>query len=345
MVDTITVQFNFNYDVNQIVQSKIKEGIIPIKKKPYINGKSVFGIYVGSSRIFPSIYYNARFGYVLITINTRLLLGHEPTPSNITYIEKEVIAFFEKTFDISMNYIDALTLNRIDYKVDFKSKFGVESQIFYELRDILSDTLNGIEKNIEKNSVSYCPKKGYIELISYNKENELYEKMKHKKNDEIFANNESMKNYLGVIRTEVRVKNKKLNYTKKSLGLAKELQNYLDDYIANYFFESYAQKIWYKEPFYRIDIAMKKINMAENIKPMMKEKLKNLIFMIHNTGITNTKKFYNKKYTSSTFISHIKKIRDLGINPLTFSKKYDVEQIENFAVYKSNIVNDLHTIN
>ena len=36
----------------------------------------------------------------------------------------------------------------------------------------------------------------------------------------------------------------------------------------------------------------------------------------------------------ATFNNYIKKIRELGINPLTFSRHYELEKIENFAKYK-----------
>lgn len=91
MVDTLTVQFHFDCFINQIVQRKIKENVIPLKKQDYNNGKRQYGIYIGSFAPFTSIWYNARLGYVLITISTMLLLCHEPTHNDTASIEKEVM--------------------------------------------------------------------------------------------------------------------------------------------------------------------------------------------------------------------------------------------------------------
>lgn len=333
MVDTITVQFHFGYDINQNVQRKIEKNIIPLRKRDYINGKKVGGIYVGGTVPFSSIYYNARNGYVLITVSTMLLLGHEPTSSDTATIEKEVTTFFEKTFDMSMTSVDSFALNRIDYKVDYIGVTGLETKIFYDLRNIATDKLNNVVKATRKTSIKYCPKNGYIELISYDKEKELRDKMKKKELSEIFAENESIDDYIGVIRTEVKVKNRKLNYNKKSWGLAKELENYLDISMADYYFKNYAEKVWYAEPFYRIDIAIEKIRNSKEIKNNMKEKLCVLILKIHEDGLTKTQESYKKNYSDSTFKGHIDKIRSLGINPLTFSKMYDIEKIENFAKF------------
>ncbi len=277
MVDTITVQFHLGYDMNQIVQRKIEKNVIPLKKKDYMNGKRVGGIYIGGSAPFNSIYYNARNGYVLITISTMILLSHEATSNDTTMIENKVIAFFEQIFDMPISCVDSFALNRIDYKVDYKGVKGIETKIFYDLRDIASNKLNNVVKSIRKTGINYCPKNGYIELISYDKEKELREKMKKKEPNEIFAKNESIKDYIGVIRTEVRVKNRKLNYNKKSWGLVKELNSYLDDFMADYYFKNYAEKVWYSEPFYRFDIAIKKVNDSKFVKPKMKEKLCKLL--------------------------------------------------------------------
>lgn len=331
MVDTITVQFHFDYNINQVVQRKIRQNVILLKKKDYMNGKRVGGIYVG--RCVPySIYYNARNGYVFITISTMLLLGHEPTKKDTTTIEREVITFFEQTFDMSISCVDSFALNRIDYKVDYKGVKGIETKIFYDLRNIASNKLNNVVKSTRKTGINYCPKNGYIELISYDKEKELRDKMKKKQLNEIFAENESIENYIGVIRTEVRVKNRKLNYNKKSWGLVKELNSYLDDFMADYYFSNYAEKVWYAEPFYRIDIATRKIRNCKEIKPKMKEKLCALLLKIHKDGLTNAQDFYEKKHSKSTFNNYIERIRNLGINPLTFDSKYDIAKIENFSI-------------
>lgn len=332
MIDTLTVQFHFNYDMNQVVQKKIKNNIIPLKKQDYLNGKRQFGIYVGGSVPFTSIRFDAKRGYVFITISTMLLLGHEPTTSDTPAIEKEVITFFEKTFDMSMASVDSFALNRIDYKVDYVGATGLETKIFYDLRIIASNKLNNVVKSTRKTSIKYCPKNGYIELVSYDKEKELRNKMKKKPFTEIFARNESIDDYIGVIRTEVKVKNRKLNYNKKSWGVAKELGNYLDMNMADDYFKNYAEKVWYAEPFYRIDIAIDKIRNSKELKENMKEKLCALILKIHKNGLTQAQNFYKNKYSDSTFTSHIKKIRSLGINPLTFSKTYEIEKIENFAI-------------
>lgn len=332
MIDTITIQFNLNYEVNQFVQKGIGHYIIPLSYQPFINGKRQFGIYTGSSFPFSSIRFDARHGYVQIMISSIPLLGHEATSNDVSTIEESVISFFEGFFHTPIQYVDGITLNRIDYKVDYRVKSSTETKIFYDLLSIAPAKFNGVVKSQRKTAVKYCPKTGYIELISYDKEKELRNKLRKKSPEEVFASNESLENYMGVIRTEVRVKNRKLNYNKKSWGLTKELSNYLQEDLADFYFEKYAEKVWFSEPFYRIDIAIEKIKIDGNIKGKMKEKLCALILRIHVYGFTKAQEFYENKYSKATFNSHIKRIRSMGINPLTFSQMYDIEKMSNFAL-------------
>lgn len=328
MVDTITIQFNLNYELNQFVQKGIRKGIIPLSYQPFRNGKRQGGIYTASMFPFSSIRFDARHGYVQIMISTVPLLGHEATSNDTSTIEEKVISFFEGFFHTPIQYVDGITLNRIDYKVDYRVKSSIETKIFYDLLSIAPATFNGVVKTQRKTAIKYCPKTGYIELISYDKEKELCNKLRKKSPDEIFASNEGLENYIGIIRTEIRVKNRKLNYNKKSLGLSKDLDNYLDEYSANYYFEKYAQKVWFTEPFYRIDIAISKIKNCNTLKDKMKDKLCKLVTKINEDGISEAKKLYKNV---GTFNSHIKKIRALGINPLTFNEAYSVKVIDNFA--------------
>ena len=151
MIDTITIQFNLNYDLNQFVQKGIRNYIIPLSYQPFINGKRQHGIYIGSSFPFPSIRFDARHGYIQIMVSTIPLLWHEATSNDISTIEKSVISFFEGFFHTPIKYVDGITLNRIDYKVDYRVKSSIETKIFYDLLSIAPEKFNGVVKNTKKN--------------------------------------------------------------------------------------------------------------------------------------------------------------------------------------------------
>lgn len=171
--------------------------------------------------------------------------------------------------------------------------------------------------------------------------------------------------FKGIFRTEVRIKNKKLNYYKYNgnWSLSKDLGNYLNKDMKKYIFKQYAEKIWFAEPFYRIDVALDLIRNNAELKDNTKRKLCAVLKSIRRIGYTRTRNSYgnmkrfddiqkaiktglSSKYIENlrkeklngsdftTFNNYIKKIRELGINPLTFSRHYELEKIENFAKYK-----------
>lgn len=69
----------------------------------------------------------------------------------------------------------------------------------------------------------------------------------------------------------------------------------------------------------------------------MKEKLCSLIRLINSAGYTRAKHIWIDTFSISTFNSHVKKIRELGINPVTFDEIIDgitvtYEIIPNFSL-------------
>lgn len=185
--------------------------------------------------------------------------------------------------------------------------------------------------------------------------------------EDYISSNDVADDFKGIFRTEVRIKNRKLNYYKynEKWNLPKELKKYLREDMKKYVFKQYAEKVWFAEPFYRIDIALNLIRNNPNIINSTKTKLCDVLKSIRRNGYTKTRNNYgylkrfnniqkaiksgfstkyienlkNEKLCSTdfaTFDNYIKKIRELGINPLTFSRHYDLEEISNFAKYENN---------
>lgn len=200
---------------------------------------------------------------------------------------------------------------------------------------------------------------GYAQVITYDKEAERKVSVKYE--DIVGADD----NFEKIIRTEVRIKNRKLNYYKcnHDWGLAKELSNYLDPGMKAYFFKQYAEKVWFSEDFYRIDVALDMIEKDVNLSSKMKKKLCKVLQKINTCGYSEAQKYYgrlkrknqiqkassrgaSKNYIKSlkqkklgyldfgTFSSYINQIRKLGINPLTFDEHFTLEKLSNFAKYK-----------
>ncbi len=179
----------------------------------------------------------------------------------------------------------------------------------------------------------------YLEVTIYNKTKEIEQKIAEGK-----ADIKDFIRYKNVIRTEIKVKNGKLNSNKSQDQLnnkenvrTKELETYYNFEALNTYYSNTAKKIFNTETFYRIDIAIKKICDSETIKPKMKDKLCSLLQLINTDGYSKAKEIWVDTFSISTFNSHIKKIKGLGINPVTFDnvingKAVTYETIPNFSL-------------
>lgn len=179
----------------------------------------------------------------------------------------------------------------------------------------------------------------YLEVTIYNKTKEIEQKIAEGK-----ADKKDLIRYKNIIRTEIKVKNGKLNSNKSQDQLnnkenvrTKELETYYNLEALNIYYSNNVKKIFGEEPFYRIDIAIKIINDNETIRPTMKEKLCTLIELINSDGYTIAKEIWSDTFSSKTFSNHIKKIKELGINPITFDnvingKAVTYETIPNFSL-------------
>lgn len=363
MVDTMTMQVNLTCNGNSKFLEEVRQGNRTyLERSTHNRGKKREHLcYIGGIAPF-SLFYNASCYYICITFNPKLVIGRYPLNSDVDNIEQAVKDFMLDTLKLPGYYVKNITLNRIDYNIDYRIRCEEERQIIYDLMNIASENLGKVVKTLYISAITYNPKNGYVEVIVYDKEMEQKLAIRY---DDYISCNDAGNDFKGIFRTEVRIKNKKLNYYKynENWSLSKDLGNYLSEDMKHYFFQQYAEKLWFSEPFYRIDIALNLIRNNTDLKDNMKKKLCDVLKSIRRNGYTKARNNYgnmkrfddiqkaNKTGLSSkyieilrteklcgsdfaTFNNYIKKIRELGINPLTFSRHYELEKIENFAKYK-----------
>ena len=360
-VDTITLQYNFYPYANYEFYRKVKNK--KVKNFHYIpKNYSKRNIISYCSGIAPfSLYYNFTHSYINVTVKPIIILKHFPVDDDCNAIENACNKIIYEDLKIPKSYIRSVTLNRIDFNVDYRISSDEVREIIYNLMSKTRDKLGRVVKTIFKTAIRYLPEGGYVEIITYDKEIEQILKYRYEDYEYV----ENLEQFKGVFRTEVRIKNKKLNQNKraKNWGLSKDLCNYLLSDMKAYYWKQYAEKIWFTEPFYRIDVAVKLIKHNKTLTNATKIKLVKVLKKINKDGFAKTKEFYaykkrekqicvaksrgstnetlsnikNKKLCSedySTFNNYIKKIRSLGINPLTYDKEFKLEKIDNFSNYK-----------
>lgn len=87
--------------------------------------------------------------------------------------------------------------------------------------------------------------------------------------------------------------------------------------------------MFHTEPFYRLDYALLAIKSDRRLTEKEAEKLCKLVIDINKKGFTRAKLEYN--YCDDTFEKHIKLLRHIGINPLTFDEDIDIPFLLNFT--------------
>lgn len=328
-VDTLSFMCLFadNKDREQILNNIIN------KTKKILDEEKTDCFYVGKYNKY-SFWFSEEFYCLIITLKNSLTVGK----TDLQIIQKTT-EDITKYFNLNTEQIKIEKLSRIDYKKDYKIKNKEEKEIIKFLLDIAVDKIGkNYVKIIETNEGFYKVKyknegSGYVEIIFYDKENEMLQLAK--KGKTTFA--EASK-YKGILRTEVRIKNRRLNYEKYKKGISKDIGNYYNAIAAKLYFDYYINKILGSERFYRIDIAIKIIQNVQTLKNNMKEKLCNLLKTINEKGFTKAKESYKNK---KTFREHINKLKNLDISFLTFGthingKKIKAESIENFAIMNND---------
>lgn len=323
----LIVPFNVSDLINSILNTDFEE------YEKWIN-KKVKGKYKREKQIYHinytlkdyNFYYNPRTYYLSIMIEHQALLGNAKFEimNNIRDIFKNYLGLEDKYLK---NLDRATSLSRIDYKRDHRYKDEQHLSLIKFIVDIAPDTIgNGNYEKLDErdehldiedfDDIEYMKKfksssNKTAEFVIYDKQLEQEDKFRNGK-----ITQEELDYFEKVIRFEVRIKNGKLNSlkTNKNWTLDKDIDNYKDEIVADELFNYYAEQAFFSEPFYRLDYAVRKIRNSNESK-YKKKIFRELLNSINERGFTETK--LNYKYPSM-FSDHIKDLRKLGINPLTF---------------------------
>lgn len=333
IIHTVSFRIELSFDDNLALIRKIKKSetmFFPI----YRNGKFVHYStnFKGIRFIFNPLKYRQ---HLLIECEVDKIIGMSNViEDDLNKFEEQfskiVNEFFEMNFPI---IILKFPLFRIDYKFDIRFQNDQEIKIFYEIISKAKDrcfNLNKIKPNKEdKTSLYYRPngktdhngknhfKRGKMNLNAYHR----YYKT-HKEEDRY------------VIRLEVQVFSKQINYEYRKNGIAKELFNYWNQDFYNEYLKVY-EKILYTQDYYRIDIALSKIKEFKGIRQNTKKRICRLLVLINRFGETKGRKVFSKEYSQTSFYRDMAKLKEIGINPITYgniqkSTYKDIECLKNF---------------
>lgn len=311
------------------------------KSKKHYLGKNILYFYYPNyktSYVFTAKYgnyslyychYKYRDDYVFIELQHNAIKGKNKKE----IYENTLILLDSIGIDVELLEIEN-KINRIDYKHDFECEYNptAEKQAIMCICSKTRDSYNGVYKGnlIKGTGIKYKPQSSYTEIIVYDKEQERKERLKTNKSSHFEL---EVQEYRNVFRTELRLKSKRLYYNKKhTLKIDNTLNNYFKENIADNCFKRYVNPIFFTEPFYRLDYALLAIRSDRRLNETEADKLCCLVAEINSKGYTMAKAEY--KYSSDTFDKHIKLIRSLGINPITFDTNIEIPFLLNFTFKK-----------
>lgn len=343
IIHTVSFRIELGFDDNLALMRKVKESKTMFKAK-YKNGRFIqYSASYGNIRLNfnPSKYKH----HLIIECEVNKIIGESyVVEKDLDKFEKKFTKIVQEFFLINFPiFISEYPLFRIDYKYDVRFQNDQELHIFYEIISKVKDrcyNLNRIKPDDEDKTSLYYRPKGKIDEKGKNhyKRGRMNLNGYHRYN---YTNKEEDKN---VVRLEVQVFSKKINLEFKKYRITKELVNYWNENSYNEYMEVY-EDILYTQDYYRIDIALQKIKEVEKMRPSTKKRICKLLVLINEFGETMARKKFSKEYSQSAFYRDMKKLKELGINPITFGNMQeknfnDIECLKNFLKKKENISMD-----
>lgn len=279
------------------LEKKHKENITLI-------GSKLDGQHMGLTTTFIRRYNN---WLMFVTVDFIKLLGRcDIVEQDYKEIEQKIGNFLFYIFGENKELI----LIRLDYRLDFQTN-DKERELLLTLYGKALDKYRFKKKyNIYKSSIYFNSKS--MQIVIYDKEIEKFAKGKDK---EEFEKN--------ILRFEVRLQNRHINYLKRTYGLEKVLQNYLTErFWEKYMVENLGCFLYFGN-YYKIYMAEKIINNS-NIKDRDKHFIREFLVDVSIRGVTGAKNMINEnqqnKYTKYTFNKAMKILVELNINPILIPK-------------------------
>lgn len=306
----------YNYDKDKYTRSRYKKENLTFSNDDY--GKNF-------SYKWISCKYSMKYKYLLIFTHADEILQKDV----VTLTDKE-----EYKQRVSKQVAEILNtkqmiqkeVHRVDYKVDIKM----------DSKEMLKEYIGLLNKHDRK--YRYMKKKRNYNSSTYltNTYGQNCFNFYDKEEEQITRRGSHNKKYENVLRLEVQNKNPKIKALLKNQGIEPTLDNYYSKEGMEIGFFHIIAPYLYDGDYYKIKQARKIIS-DSSYSPKWKNKLKDFLKAVAiNGGVRAT---YNKKYCcEDTAREYIKKLNNLGINPITLDEDSPYDKLDNLVKLARNIV-------
>ena len=219
-------------------------------------------------------------------------------------------------------YADYPILKRWDFRLDIKFYNKNEKDLIYKLLDKTTTKLYRFHREKFVNSERDNDYNFYYKTKSKNSSITL--NVYDKENERLSENIEPETYEENVIRYEVQLRKKHIDYNKYKKSYSREIDTYLDEELFMFYMEKYIKPIVFFGNYYDINNARKIIN--ENVvRKDERAKLINFLNLISRTNVDKAK----ETYTKHVYKHCITVLDSLGINPVLIPKHYRIQRIVN----------------
>lgn len=311
MIHTIQLYTNLSFEEKNSIEIRFNKSIKEVMKE--INNKNQGVKLSGKNR---ACHYQ-----ITVFVDVTKLLNRGNVYEEDYYEVKERI---DEAIECMVGYSLELTLIRIDYRIDkyvnSKAKRLILMHLYKKMVDKSGFKVKKAKKKY-KTSVRYDSKS--MQIIIYDKEQERED------------NNKYCEEYeKNILRFEVKLLNKHLNYNKRKYNIDKDLKYYFNEELQIKYMLSNIQKIVYRGDYYNIREADKIISQS-NIKEKDKYFVREFLVDVSEAGISGAKDIITEeddvKYTKYKFKKAIEILEELNINPILIPKSK--EYIHNERIF------------
>lgn len=300
MIHTIKLRTSLSFEEKNSIEVRFNKSIEEVMKE--INSKNKDIKFSGKNK--------AHHYQINLFIDVTKLLNRGNVHEKDYY---EVKRRIDEAIEGFVGYTLDLILMRIDYRIDKYINSKAKRLILLHLYKKMVDKYGfKVKKGRKKYKTSVRYDSQSMQVIIYDKEQEREDNNKHCEDYE--------KN---ILRFEVRLLNKHLNYNKRKYNIEKDLKYYFNEELQIKYMLSNIQKIVYRGDYYNIREASKIINQSY-IKEKDKEFVRGFLIDVSENGISGAKEIMDEdnktKYTKYKFKKAIDILEELNINPILIPK-------------------------
>ena len=300
MIHTIKLRTSLSFEEKNSIEVRFNKSIEEVMKE--INSKNEDIKFSGKNK--------AHHYQINLFIDVTKLLNRGNVYEKDYY---EVKRRIDEAIEGFAGYTLDLILMRIDYRIDKYINSKAKRLILLHLYKKMVDKYGfKVKKGRKKYKTSVRYDSQSMQVIIYDKEQEREDNNKHCEDYE--------KN---ILRFEVRLLNKHLNYNKRKYNIEKDLKYYFNEELQIKYMLSNIQKIVYRGDYYNIREASKIINQSY-IKEKDKEFVRGFLIDVSENGISGAKEIMDEdnktKYTKYKFKKAIDILEELNINPILIPK-------------------------